>query len=174
MKSAHLLPHLAAILLAALALWSVRHEFTEKAVTRLELAVPPALAIVVAAILLTVSPGKRFELWVAAIVFGLGAGAGAGFILKINQDFGRQVVRVARAWDGVGAVALLAILAVARFVSSNLMDRPSGQFGVLGAAAAFLAAFLVARFLVIRFYKVPRSIHLDMVRGENPRRTLAH
>ncbi len=174
MNSAHLLPHLAAVLLAAGALWSIRNEISEKAVSRVELALPATFAVIVAAILLIVSPGKRFELWVAAIVVGLAGGAGAGMMLKVNQDFGRQVVRIARAWDGAGAAALLLLLALARFVSSNLLDRSSGKFGVLGAAAAFLAAFLVARFIVVRFYKAPRAIHLDMARGENPRRTLAH
>lgn len=174
MKSAFLLAHLSAVVLAALALWSMRHEVSEKAASRLEWAVGPALAVIVAAILLIVSPGKRFELWAAAIVVGLGLGAGAGALLKVNQDFGRLVIRVARAWDGVGAAALLLLGAVARFVTSELMNRPSGKFGVLGAGAAFLASYLAARFIVVRFYKAPRAIHLDMAQGENPKRTLAH
>jgi hypothetical protein len=64
------------------------------------------------------------------------------------------------------------VLTIARFVTSNLMDRQSGKFGVLGAAAAFLAAYLAARYLVARFYKIPRAIHLDMIRGKDPGRTL--
>ena len=174
MKSAFFIAHLSTILLAACALWSMRHEVTERAATRLEWAIGPVLAVIVAAILLIVSPGKRFELWAAAIVVGLGLGAGAGALLKVNQDFGRLVIRVARAWDGAGAAALLLLAAIARFVTSELMNRPSGKFGVLGAGAAFLAAFLAARFIVVRFYKAPRAIHLDMARGENPKRTLAH
>ena len=31
-----------------------------------------------------------------------------------------------------------------------------------------------ARYIVVRFYKAPRSIHLDMTRGRDPHRTLAH
>lgn len=108
--------HLAAVLLAAIALWAMRHEITEKAGNDLDWVLGPALAVVVAAILLIVSPGKRFELWLAGIAVGL----------------------------------------------------------LLGAAAAFLASYLAARYLVIRFYKAPRSIHLDMPRGQNPRRTLVH
>jgi hypothetical protein len=46
------------------------------------------------------------------------------------------------------------------------MDRPSGKFGVLGAAAAFVAAYLTGRFITLQFYTAPKSIHLDMVRGE--------
>ena len=69
---------------------------------------------------------------------------------------------------------LLLALAVVRFVSSNLTERKSGGYGVLAAAATFLAVYLAARFVVVRFYKVPRSIHLDMARGQNPRRTLVH
>jgi hypothetical protein len=101
-------------------------------------------------------------------------GAAVGTMLKINQDFGLKLMRVPRLWDGVGAAALLLLLALVRFVTSDLMARPSGNFGVLGAAAAFLAAYLAARFIILRFYKAPRSIHLDMVRGQNPRRTLVN
>ena len=172
MKSVVLLSQLAAVGLAALALWSIRHELTEKATTRLAWMATPALAIVVAAVLLIVSPGKRYELWVAAIAIGLAIGAGAGALMKINQDVGLGLLRVPRTWDGAAAAALLLLLALARFVTSNLMARESGKFGVLGAAAAFLAAYLAARYIVARVYKVPRAIHLDMIRGKNPHRTL--
>ncbi|TAJ37789.1 MAG: hypothetical protein EPO55_17670 [Reyranella sp.] len=166
--------NLAAMLLAALALWSIRHELTEKATMPLAWTITPALAIVVAAILLIVSPGKRFELWVLAIVIGLGLGALMGLTLKLNRDFGLGLIRVPRTWDGAAAAALLLLLALARLVTSNLMNRQSGKFGVLGAAAAFLAAYLVARYIVARFYKSPRAIHLDMRLGENPQRTLVN
>ncbi len=172
MKSVVLLSQLVALLLAALALWSIRHEVNERATTRLAWVVTPALAIVVAAVLLIVSPGKRYELWVAAIAFGLMTGAAAGALLKINQDVGLGLLRVPRTWDGAGAAALLLLLALARFVTSNLMARESGKYGVLGAAAAFLAAYLAARYIVARFFKAPRAIHLDMIRGRNPHRTL--
>src|SRR5476651_1647798 len=102
MKSDLFLFHLAAVFLAALALWSIRHEFTERAATRMAWAVPPALAIVAAAILLIVSPGKRVEMWSAAIVIGLALGLGLGTILKVNQDYGLKLLRVPRSWDGVG------------------------------------------------------------------------
>lgn len=174
MKGVLLLYHLAAVLLAVLALWSMRNEFTEKAANRLEWSLPPVLAVLAAAVLLIVSPGKRLELWAAAVVAGLALGTAAGAMLKVNQDFSRNLIRIARAWDGVGAAALLLLLALARFVSSNLTARQSGGFGVLAAAAAFLAAYLASRFIVMRFYKAPRSIHLDMARGQNPGRTLVH
>jgi NAD/NADP transhydrogenase beta subunit len=172
MKTLVLLSHLIAVGLAALALWSIRHELTEKATRRLTWAVTPALAIVVTAILLIVSPGKRYELWVAAIVIGLGVGAIAAVTLKINQDFGKRLLRVARAWDGAAAATLLLLLAIARVVTSHLLVRESGKFGVLGAAAAFLAAYLAARYFVARFFRTHRAIHLDMFRGVNPQRTL--
>ena len=167
-----LVSNLAAILLAALALWSIRHELSEKATRPLAWLITPALAIVVAAILLIVSPGKRYELWVLAIVVGLAIGALAGLMLKINRDYGLALIRVPRTWDGAAAAALLLLLTLARLVTSNLMNRQSGKFGVLGAAAALLAAYLVARYLVARFYKSPRAIHLDMRLGKNPQRTL--
>jgi hypothetical protein len=166
--------NLAAMLLASLGLWSIRHELTEKATMPLAWAITPALAIVVAAILLIVSPGKRYELWVAAIVIGLGLGALMGLTLKVNRDYGLGLIRVPRTWDGAAAAALLLLLTLARLVTSNLMNRQSGKFGVLGAAAAFLAAYLVARYLIARFYKSPRAIHLDMRLGENPQRTLVN
>ena len=174
MKSVLLVSQLAAMLLAALALWSIRHEITEKATTLLEWAVTPALAVVVAAVLLIVSPGKRFELWVAAIIIGLLLGAAMGMTLKVNQYFALKLIRVPRTWDGAAAAALLLLLTLARFVTSNVMTRQSGKFGVLGATAAFLAAYLAARYIVARFYKAPRAIHLDMNRGYNPGRTLVN
>jgi hypothetical protein len=169
MKTILVVCHLTAILLAALALWSMRHELTERAATRLEWAVPPALAVVVAAILLIVSPGKRFELWTVGIVAGLAIGLVMGTALTAIKDFARGLVRVHRSWDGASAAALLLLLTLARFVTSDLMDRPSGKFGVLGAAAAFVAAYLAGRFITLQFYTAPKSIHLDMVRGERRR-----
>jgi hypothetical protein len=172
MKPLVLLAHLLAVGLAAYAVWSIRHELTEKATTRGAWAITPALAIVVAAILLIVSPGKRYELWVAAIIIGLAVGAIAAFTLKINQDHGKQLLRVARAWDGAAAAALLLVLAILRVVTSHLLVRESGKFGVLGASAAFLAAYLAARYVIARGFRAHKAIHLDMFRGVNPQRTL--
>lgn len=166
--------HLAAVLLAALALWSMRYELGGKAVTRLDCSIPPALAVLAAVVLLVVSPGKRPELWVIAIGGGLAAGAVAGAMLKVNQDHGRRLIRVPPAWDGMGAAAALLLLALVRFVSSSLIGRQSSGFGVLAGGATFLAAYIAARFIVVRFYKAPRSIHLDMTPGRDPHRTLAH
>src|SRR5262249_43060620 len=116
-----LLLHLTAVLFAALALWSMRHELTERAATRVEWALPPAFAVVTAAILLIVSPGKRFELWTVGIAAGLAVGLVMGTTLKVIKDFARQLVRANRTWDGVIAAALLLLLALARIVTSDLM-----------------------------------------------------
>lgn len=164
---------LIAVLLAALVLWSLRHEIAGTATTLGGWALPPVLALVVMALLLAVSPGKRYELWVIAFVIGLAPGAFAGWLLKLNRDAGKQLMRVPFTWDGAAAAAGLLVLTIARFVTTNLMDRPSGKFGVLGAAAIVLTAYLVGRWLVARFYKFPNAIHLDMRQGENPGRTLA-
>lgn len=166
--------HLAAVLLAALALWSMRYELGGKAATRLDCSIPPLLAVLATVVLLVVSPGKRPELWVAAIAGGLATGVAAGALLRVNQDYGHGLIRMAPAWDGMAAAAALLLLALVRFVSSSLMGRQSSGFGVLAGGATFLAAFVAARFIVVRFYKAPRSIHIDMVRGQDPRRTLVH
>lgn len=158
--------HIIAVLLAALALWSMRHELTERAATRLEWALSPVLALVAAAILLFVSPGKRFELWVLAIVAGFGVGLVMGTTPRAIKDFARHLVRIERAWDGVAAAALLVVLGLARIVTSDLMDRQPGNFGVLGASAAFLATYLTGRAITLHFYTARKSIHLDMVRGQ--------
>ena len=163
--------HFAAIVLAAIALWSMRHEISERARSRLDWALAPGLAVAVAAILLIVSPGKRFELWLVCIVVGLAVGLAAGVIIRGEKDFAQNLVRVHRTWDGVGAAALLLLLAVVRFVSTDLLHRPSGGYGVLGAAAAFLAAYLAGRVLTFQLYTAPRSIHLDMVPGQKRHRT---
>jgi hypothetical protein len=158
--------HLAAVLVAILTLWSMRHEYTEKATPSPRWAIPPALAVVVAAILLIVSPGKRFELWTVGIAAGFAIGLVMGTTPRAIKDHARGLVRIDRAWDGLGAAALLLLLTLARVVTSDLMDRPSGNFGVLGAAAAFLAAYLVGRGITLHFYTARRSLHLDMVRGQ--------
>jgi hypothetical protein len=167
-----LLAQLAAVLLAALALWSIRHEVAGTATSKIAWAIPPALAFGVMALLLLVSPGKRYELWIVAFLIGLGPGAVAGWLLKLNRDTGKQLMRVPTTWDGAAAAAALLVLTIARFVSTNLMDRQSGKFGVLGAAAIILTAYLVGRWLVARYYKFPNAIHLDMNPGRNPGRTL--
>jgi hypothetical protein len=174
MTSVLSISYLAAVLLAGFALWTIRFEFGGKAATRLEWAAPAAFAVLAAAVLLVVSTGKRFELWAAVIVVGLLAGAVAGALKKVNQDHGHLLIRVPSAWDGGAAAAVLLLLALVRFVTSSLMGRQSSGFGVLAAGATFLAAYLAARFIVVRFYKAPRSIHLDMTRGRDPHRTLAH
>jgi hypothetical protein len=122
--------------------------------------------VVVAAILLIVSPGKRFELWTVGIAAGFAIGLVMGTTPRAIKDFARGLVRIDRAWDGLAAAALLLLLTLARIVTSDLMDRPSGNFGVLGAAAAFLAAYLVGRAITLHFYTARRSLHLDMVRGQ--------
>jgi len=161
-----LVAHLAAVLIAVLILWSMRHEYTEKATPSFRWAIPPALAVVVAAILLIVSPGKRFELWTLGIAAGFAIGLVMGTTPRAIKDHARGLVRIDRAWDGLGAAALLLLLALARVVTSDLMDRPSGNFGVLGAAAAFLATYLVGRGITLHFYTALKSLHLDMVRGQ--------
>lgn len=162
-----MLLHLAAVLVAALAVWLMRHELTEKAASARDWALPPALAVLAAALLLIVSPGKRFELWLICIVVGLVIGLGAGVALKATKDFGFNLVRVQKAWDGVAAASLLFLLALIRFVSSDLLGRASGGFGVLGAASVLVAMYLLGRYITLHHYTAPRSIHLDMVRGKS-------
>lgn len=164
--------HLVAVVLSSLVLWLMRDEVTEKAVTGLQWILAPLLAVIVAAVLLIASPGKRFELWLIAIVVGLALGSLMATTLKINRDVGQRLMRVQRAWDGVAAAALLFLLALVRLVTSDLVGRQSGNFGVLGACAAFLAAYLAARFIVVRLYRTPKSSHLDMTLGQNPKRTV--
>ena len=174
MPSILFVSHLGAALLAACALWTIRFEFGGKPATRLEWAAPAAFAVLSAVVLLVVSAGKRFELWAAVIVVGLALGAVSGVLKKVNQDHGRQLIRIPPTWDGGGAAALLLLLALLRFVTSSLMGRQSSGFGVLAAGATFLAAYLGARYIVVRFHKAPKSIHLDMTHGRDPHRTLAH
>ena len=124
--------HLAAVLLAA-SLWSMRHELSETAAGRFEWLLPPALAVVTATVLLIVSPGKRFELWVIAIAVGFAIGLGAGMVPTAIKDFSLELVRIKRTWDGTIAATLLLLLAMTRFVTTELMGRQSGGYGVLGA-----------------------------------------
>jgi hypothetical protein len=169
--NAQLFSHLVAVLLAVLALWSLRHELSERAVTVFDRWVPALFAILAAAVLLIVSPGKRFELWLIAVGAGLLGGLAMGVTLQGAKDFGNNLVRVYRAWDGVGAAAALILLAVVRLVTSDFTGRQSGGYGVLGALAALLAAYLVGRVITFQFYTAPRTIHLDMFRGQKRQRT---
>ncbi len=158
--------HVAAVLLAALVLRSMRHERSGTAAARTDWALPPVLAVAAAAVLLIVSPGKRFELWVIAIALGFLIGLGAGALPIAFKDFGLELVRIRPVWDGTIAAALLLLLALARFVTTELMGRQSGKHGVLGAAAAFLAAYLSGRVITLLLYNAPRTVHLDLVRGQ--------
>lgn len=171
MQIIFLVAHLAAVLLAGLALWSTRHELSETATGRFGWLLPPALAAVTAAVLLVVSPGKRFELWVIAIAVGLVLGLGGGLLPTAIKDFSLELVRIKRTWDGTIAAALLLLLALARFVTTELMGRHSAGYGVLGAAAALIAAYLTGRAITLLFYNAPRTIHLDMVAGQSYRGT---
>jgi hypothetical protein len=58
-----------------------------------------------------------------------------------------------------------------RLVTSDFTGRQSGGYGVLGALAALLAAYLVGRVITFQFYTAPRTIHLDMFRGQKRQRT---
>jgi hypothetical protein len=158
--------HLVAIVLAALALWSMRHELSERATTRLKWTLPVLFALATAAVLLIVSPGKRPELWLLCIGGGFVVGLGGGMVQRPIKDFSRHLVLVHRTWDGVGAAALLLLLAVTRFVTTDLMGRESHGFGVLGGLAMFLAVYLAGRLVSLQLYTARKSIHLDMVEGE--------
>ncbi|MBS0548283.1 MAG: hypothetical protein JSR24_11070 [Proteobacteria bacterium] len=166
MKSGLFIYHLTAVLLSGFALWSMRHERNEKATGVGTWVLPVVLSLITAAILLMVSPGKRIELWVIGIVVGFGAGLGAGTIVHVNKDFERRLVRMHRTWDGIVATTLLFLLALARIISSDFTSRQSSNSGLLGAIAVCIAAYLLGRALSLYFYTAPRTIHLDMVRGE--------
>jgi hypothetical protein len=169
MQIIFLVAHIAAVLFGALALWSMRHELSETAANRMEWLAPPAFAVVAAVLLLIVSPGKRFELWLIASALGFTIGLGAGLLPTAIKDFSLELVRIKRTWDGTIVAGLLLLLALVRFVTTELMGRQSGGYGVLGAAAALLAAYMVGRVITLLFYNAPRTIHLDMVRGESDR-----
>jgi hypothetical protein len=158
--------HVVAVLLAVLTIWCMRHELTEAAASRLDWALPVVLATAVAVVLLIVSPGKRFALWALCIGGGLALGLAAGAMQTAIKDFALKLVRVRRTWDGVAAAVLLLFLALTRLVTTDVTGRQSGGHGVLGGLAALIAAFLLGRVIALQLYTAPRSIHLDMVRGQ--------
>jgi hypothetical protein len=136
---------------------------------RFEWVLPPALAVVPAAVLLIVSPGKRFELWAIAIAAGLRSAWPRERCRGPSRISRSSWCAIKRTWDGTIAAALLLLLALVRFVTTELMGRQSGGYGVLGAAAAFLAAYLTGRVITLLFYNAPKTIHLDMIRGQSDR-----
>lgn len=164
MKSLNLVLHLLAIATAAGCVWSMRHELTKRPTTRTGFAIPPILAVATALLLMGSSFGKRIDFWLLTLLGGLVVGLGAGMILKVDKDFERKLVRVWRTYDGVAAGGLLLLLALARFVTTDLMGRVSQGFGVLAGTAVFLAAFLVGRVVSLRYYTARKAIHLDMKR----------
>jgi membrane protein CcdC involved in cytochrome C biogenesis len=166
MKSLTLVLHLLAIVTAAWCLWSMRHELTKRPTNRMGFAIPPILAVVTALLLMGVSLGKRLDFWLLTILAGFVVGIGAGMILKVDKDFERRIVRVWRTYDGVAAGGLLLLLAIARFITTDVMGRVSQGFGVLAGTAAFLAAFLVGRVVSLRYYTARKAIHLDMKRRD--------
>ncbi len=166
MKSLTLVLHLLAIVTAAWCLWSMRHELTKRPTNRMGFAIPPILAVVTALLLMGVSLGKRLDFWLLTMLAGFVVGIGAGMILKVDKDFERRLVRVWRTYDGVAAGGLLLLLAIARFITTDVMGRVSQGFGVLAGTAAFLAAFLVGRVVSLRYYTARKAIHLDMKRRD--------
>lgn len=166
MKSLTLVLHLLAIVTAAWCLWSMRHELTKRPTNRMGFAIPPILAVITALLLMGVSLGKRLDFWLLTMLAGFVVGIGAGMILKVDKDFERRIVRVWRTYDGVAAGGLLLLLAIARFVTTDVMGRVSQGFGVLAGTAAFLAAFLVGRVVSLRYYTARKAIHLDMKRRD--------
>lgn len=166
MKSLTLVLHLLAIVAAAWCLWSMRHELTKRPTNRIGFAIPPILAVVTALLLMGASLGKRLDFWLLTMLAGFVVGIGAGMILKVDKDFERRLVRVWRTYDGVAAGGLLLLLAIARFITTDLMGRVSQGFGVLAGTAAFLAAFLVGRVVSLRYYTARKAIHLDMKRRD--------
>jgi len=166
MKSLTLVLHLLAIVTAAWCLWSMRHELTKRPTNRIGFAIPPILAVVTALLLMGASLGKRLDFWLLTMLAGFVVGIGAGMILKVDKDFERRLVRVWRTYDGVAAGGLLLLLAIARFITTDLMGRVSQGFGVLAGTAAFLAAFLVGRVVSLRYYTARKAIHLDMKRRD--------
>lgn len=166
MKSLTVVLHLLAIVTAAWCLWSMRHELTKRPTNRMGFAIPPILAVITALLLMGVSLGKRLDFWLLTMLAGFVVGIGAGMILKVDKDFERRIVRVWRTYDGVAAGGLLLLLAIARFVTTDVMGRVSQGFGVLAGTAAFLAAFLVGRVVSLRYYTARKAIHLDMKRRD--------
>jgi membrane protein CcdC involved in cytochrome C biogenesis len=166
MKSLTLVLHLLAIVTAAWCLWSMRHELTKRPTNRMGFAIPPILAVITALLLMGVSLGKRLDFWLLTVLAGFVVGIGAGLLLKVDKDFERRIVRVWRTYDGVAAGGLLLLLAIARFVTTDVMGRVSQGFGVLAGTAAFLAAFLVGRVVSLRYYTARKAIHLDMKRRD--------
>lgn len=156
--------HLLAIVTAALCVWSLRHELNKRPTGPMGFALPPILAIVTALLLMGVSLGKRLDFWALTLGAGFVVGLAAGLILKVDKDFERRLVRVWKTYDGVAAACLLLLLAIARFVTTDLMGRHSQGFGVLAGAAVFIAAFFVGRVITLRYYTARKSIHLDMKR----------
>jgi hypothetical protein len=162
--------HLAAVGLAALGLWLTRHEWRATAATRLDWALPAMLAIAVAVILLGVSPGKRIAFWVLTVgvggALGIGAGALLGTLHQLERDTGHDLLRIQRTWDGAAAAFVLLLLALTRFLSSDVFQRHSAGFGVLGALAALLAAYLTARLITVKVMARWRAAYANMARGE--------
>jgi len=158
--------HLLAIATAVACVWSLRYELNKRPTRRMGFALPPILAIVTALLLMGVSAGKRLDFWALTLGAGLVIGLGAGLMLKVDKDFERSLVRVWKTYDGVVMACVLVLLAIARFVSTDIMGRESRGFGVLAGAAVFIAAFFVGRVVSLRYYTARKAIHLDMKRRD--------
>ena len=89
---------------------AMRHEVTEKAVTGLDWALPAALAVVVAALLLVVSFGKRLELWALCI--------GGGLVIGLLEFYGSSIF--GSQWRDPTVFVVLVLV---------LLVRPTGLLG---------------------------------------------
>ena len=89
-----------------------------------------------------------------------------GMMNNLERDTGHDLLRIRRSWDGAGAAFVLLLLALTRFLSSDVFQRHSAGFGVLGALAALLAAYLTARLIMLKAVARWRAAYANMERGE--------
>lgn len=115
------------------------------------LAVPPALASVVAVVLLAgvfnataLNDGE----WLAALVLGVIVGRARGWSLSANAVASRDTVRLRPAWDGMAAAALLVMTAIVDFISAAASQPIVAPIHV-ASMGALCAGFLGGRALAV-------------------------
>jgi hypothetical protein len=154
---------------AVICLWTIGSQSSGGVMKAWRLAVPPALALVVALVLLAgvfdatiVHDGE----WIGGILLGAAIGRTRGWLATVEADPQWGLVRLPRAIDGLLAAFGLLVLSIADSVGAYLED-PVIEPPYVAAGAALCAGYLCFRALAM-FSRAVRAPHVRLYDADQP------
>jgi hypothetical protein len=156
------------VVLAIACLWSSGSHANGGVVKQWRLAMPPCLAAAVALVLLAgifnATIGHDAE-WVAGAILGAAIGRTRGWLMSVEADQKRGLVRLPRAMDGLAVAFGLVVLSLIDFASAALEDYVVDPQHV-AAAAAVCAGYLGFR-AVAMMVRAGRAPHVELYDAES-------